>query len=326
METFMTVAYRMPASFSPAPIPAPAPAPAQAIANAYDKAGPRYGIYADGDVRKLFAFDGRYAHGDRKTWDAIEIALRGMRAGGKETLKVLDLGCGPGTWLRRAVTRARQLGFTHIEALGLDIATVQLQRARIHARALAEQEGIAIRFERGDLRGRLAVPDRGIDLCLCLNGVLNHVPPSELPSVFAEIARVTSGWFLATVRAVGSTPTVYIDELSAARRFHQDNRQNRLEVEFHNGSRAAFDSHLFARRELQSLAARHFEIDDLRGLDLFHGRFAADPRWNPQGGMSSGHFNEELERLENRYCRDPGFMDHATHLLLAARVAKPEAA
>jgi SAM-dependent methyltransferase len=316
METFMTLAYRLPAIF-----PA-APEPAQALANAYDRAGHRYGLYADGDVRKLFAFDGKYAYGDRKTWDAIEIALRGLRASGKETLTVLDLGCGPGTWLRRTVTRARQLGFTRIDALGLDIATAQLNRARAHARALSEQPGIALRFERGDLCGRLAVADSGIDLCLCLNGVLNHVSPALLPPVFAEIARVTSGWFLATVRAIGSTPTVYIDELSAARRFHQDNRQNRLEVEFHNGSRAAFDSHLFARRELQCLAQRHFELDDLKGLDLFHGRFAADPRWNPDAGTSSSHFDEQLERLENRYCRDPGFIDHATHLLLAARTPR----
>ena len=83
------------------------PEPAQALANAYDRAGHRYGLHADGDVRKLFAFDGKYAHGDRKTWDAIEIALRGLRASGKETLTVLDLGCGPGTRLRRTVTRAR---------------------------------------------------------------------------------------------------------------------------------------------------------------------------------------------------------------------------
>ncbi|HEY4276149.1 MAG TPA: class I SAM-dependent methyltransferase [Rhizomicrobium sp.] len=316
----MTLAYRLPA------IPPSVPEPAQSIANAYDRAGYRYGLYADGDVRKIFAFDGKYAYGDRKTWDAIEIALRSLRASGKETLTVLDLGCGPGTWLRRTVTRARQMGFSSVEAVGLDIAAAQLQRARVHARALSEQPGVALRFDLGDLCGPISAADRSIDLCLCLNGVLNHVPPASLPSVFAEIARVTSGWFLATVRSVGSTPTVYIDEVSAARRFHQDNRENRMEVEFHNGSRVAFNSHLFARRELQSLAQRHFELDDIRGLDLFHGRFAADPRWNPESGAPTSHFEEQLERLENRYCRDPGFMDHATHLLLAARAMEVKAA
>ena len=74
----MTFAYRLPANLPSSP------QPAQALANAYDRAGYRYGLYADGDVRKLFAFDGKFAYGDRKTWDAIEIALRGLRAGGKE--------------------------------------------------------------------------------------------------------------------------------------------------------------------------------------------------------------------------------------------------
>src|ERR1700742_4462870 len=146
MEMFMTFAYLVPTSFSPEPDSG------QSIANAYDRAGYRYAIYADGDVRKLFAFDGKYAHGDRKTWDAIETALRALRAG-KDTLTVLDLGCGPGTWLRRVVTRARQLGFSSIKARGLDIATAQLNRARAHARALSEQPGIDLKFERGDLTG-----------------------------------------------------------------------------------------------------------------------------------------------------------------------------
>ena len=124
--------------------------------------------------------------------------------------------------------------------------------------------------------------DRSIDLCLCLNGVLNHVMPVLLPPVFAEIARVTSGWFLATVRAVGSTPTVYIDELSAARRFHQDNRQNGLDAEFHNGSRAAFDLHLLGSAGIAVAGAgAALSWTTSKGLDLFHGCFAADPRWNP---------------------------------------------
>jgi hypothetical protein len=33
--------------------------------------------------------------------------------------------------------------------------------------------------------------------------------------------------------------------------------------------------------ELRSYFLAHFDIEDLRGLDLFHNRFAPDPRWNP---------------------------------------------
>ena len=36
--------------------------------------------------------------------------------------------------------------------------------------------------------------------------------------------------------------------------------------------------HLFAASELRSFFSDHFDIEDLRGVDLFHNRFAPDPR------------------------------------------------
>ena len=48
--------------------------------------------------------------------------------------------------------------------------------------------------------------DRSVDICLCLYGVLNHLPPDDLPAVFGEVARITKGKFIATARAIGSTP------------------------------------------------------------------------------------------------------------------------
>jgi hypothetical protein len=60
----------------------------------------------------------------------------------------------------------------------------------------------------------------------------------------------------------------------------------------------------------------HMKIEDMRGLDLFHGRFSRDPRWNPARATATDGFISELDALEARYDRDPEFMDHATHLLL----------
>ncbi|HEY0266150.1 MAG TPA: class I SAM-dependent methyltransferase, partial [Rhizomicrobium sp.] len=231
-------------------------------------------------------------------------------------LRVVDLGCGPGTWLRRVVVRARQIGFCEIVAQGTDIADLQLQRARLLSRGLAELDGVRLSFAHGDLRGPIAM--READLCLCLYGVLNHISVAELPEVLARIAAVNQGWFVATVRTAGSTPSVYVDDISAALRFYQDNRLHRLDVEFANGRRTSFPSHLFSRAELARLAAPGFEVDDICGLDLFHGRFAGDPRWNP-AAPPLARLSQELERLEERYCRDPGFIDHATHLLMTAR-------
>jgi SAM-dependent methyltransferase len=292
-----------------------------AIASAYNEAGYRYGKYADGSARNLFTFDGRHAYSDRKAWDLIEGRILELRARGVRNLRVLDIGCGPGTWLRRVVVRARQLGF-EITAQGIDIADAQVSRARALSRQLTDLDGVSLSFSYGDLRGKL--PSGNFDLCLCLFGVLNHVPAAELPDVFARVGAATNGYFIASVRAVGSTPTVYVDDVASALRFYQDNRIDRLDVEFSNGRRNRFASHLFSRAELVRLASVRFELDDVCGLDLFHGRFANDPRWNPPNSTMLGRLSQELARLEERYCRDPGFIDHATHLLITARNPRME--
>jgi SAM-dependent methyltransferase len=287
------------------------------IASAYNQAGYRYAKYADGSGDKLFSFEGRHAFADRKTWALIDSKLIALRTKGQSRLRVLDLGCGPGTWLRRVVVRAKQMGFSEIEAQGFDIADGQLHRARVHSQSVAEMPGVNISFQNGDLRKKLPYPPN--DLCLCLYGVLNHIPIDELPDALRRIAEVTTGFFVATARAIGSTPTVYVDDVSTAIRFFQDNQIGRLDVEFSDGHRTSFQSHLFSRADLARLAALSFEVEEVIGLDLFHLRFAPDPRWNPSSAAPLARLSQELLRLEERYCRDPGFIDHATHLLLVAR-------
>jgi SAM-dependent methyltransferase len=288
----------------------------QAIARAYNQAGDGYLNYADGDPSRLFAFGGRYGYGDRKIWEQLETKLRALHISGTDTVRILDLGCGPGTWLRRVVTRARELGFRHIIARGFDIAEDQVRRARELSEVLIARRGVDLSFEVGDICEQYPEADGSVDLCLCLCGVLNHLPAHDISPVLREIARVTRGDFITTVRAVGSTPTVYVGAIEDARSFRQDNVNNRLDVEFQNGRRVSMSSHLFAAAELRTLAAAHFGIKDLLGLDLFHGRFAEDNRWNPADCPASSKFAGELERLEKVYCHDAGFIDHATHLLL----------
>ncbi len=289
-----------------------------AVASAYNHAGDKYLAYADGDPRKLYDFDGHYAYGDRQIWETLFSKLRALRASGAKSIRILDIGCGPGTWLRRVVTRARALGFTGINARGFDIAGGQIRRAQEHSTDLARLPGVDLAFETGDILQPLPEADGGVDLCLCLCGVLNHVEAADHPAIFAEIARVTKGGFVTSVRAIGSTPTVYVDSIEQARQFHQDNRNDRLDVEFQNGRRMSLPSHLFSAGELRALIAPHLEIEDVCGLDLFHGRFVGDPRWNPDCKIN-GEFANELEQLEKSHCRDIEFIDHATHLLLTAK-------
>jgi hypothetical protein len=158
-----------------------------------------------------------------------------------------------------------------------------------------------------------------VDLTLCLYSVLSHLPVASLPKVSMEFARVTSGHFITTVRSVGSTPTISVDSIENARWFKHDNSRDQCEIELCDGRHIGLSFHLFAASELRSYFAEHFDIEDLRGLDLFHNRFAPDPRWNPASLAVDTRFSDELERLEETYAKSSGFIERANHLLLVAR-------
>ena len=157
-----------------------------------------------------------------------------------------------------------------------------------------------------------------MDLTLCLYSVLSHLPVASLPKIAAEIARVTSGCFIATVRSVGSTPTILVDSIEKARHFRHDNGLDQLEIELCNRRHIELSFHLFTAPELRSYFVGLLDIEDLRGLDLFHNRFAPDPRWNPDLALDH-QFCDELDRLEEAYATRSGFLERAAHLLLVAR-------
>jgi len=294
-------------------------------ATAYNQVGDDYLTYADGDSQDLYAFDAQYGYCDRQVWQIVERKLLQRRAAGAHSIRVLDAGCGPGTWLRRVVTHARALGFARIEARGFDVARAQIQHARLLARNLSQMPEVNLAFEVGDLTERLPEANATVDLCLCLYGVLNHLPVPRLAETVAELARVTAGHFITTVRAVGSTPSIFVDSLDKALRFRLDHKHERCDVQLRDGRRISFASHLFTASELRRLFADVLEIEDLRGLDLFHSRFAPDSRWNPASLAADRRLYNELARLESAYATDPNFIDRASHLLLVARPRHAEA-
>ena len=298
------------------------PKAAADVGAAYSEAGDRYLAYADGDLQRLYDFSGPYAYGDRCVWRQLEGLLTELRASGRKELTILDAGCGPGTWLRRIVHRASELGFDSITARGFDLADLQISAAVQLAGDLEGLPGVKVRFEVGDMTRALPEADGSIDLCVCLYGVLNHIDAPHRPAVIAEFARVTRGAFVTTVRTAGSTPSIFIGSVDEARSFRQDNEADRCDVELRNGRRISLPCHLFTARELWRLFAQGFDVEDLRGLDLFHSRFSPDPRWNPEF-LRADNLQVELQRLEETYARSPGFIDRAAHLLL---VARPKAA
>jgi hypothetical protein len=80
------------------------------VAAAYNQAGGDYVAYADGDPTHLFAFDGLHAYADRRVWTLLEAKLTDLHATGASSIRILDAGCGPGTWLRRLVTQRPCVG------------------------------------------------------------------------------------------------------------------------------------------------------------------------------------------------------------------------
>jgi SAM-dependent methyltransferase len=286
------------------------------IATIYDQAGEDYVAYADGDPERLFCFDGLHAYADRHLWSRLETMLNDRRRAGASSISILDAGCGPGTWLRRLATRARELGFTTITARGFDVAQAQIEVARRMANELAGCPGVNLTFEVADLTGRLGEADASVDMVLCLYSVLSHLPVASLPDVATEIARVTRRHFITTVRAIGSTPTIFVDSIDKARHFSLDHNSDRCEVELRSGRRIAVPFHLFSARELGNCFSRYFDIEDLCGLDIFHNRFVPDRRWNPASLQVDQQISSSLERLEETYARNSCFMERATHLLL----------
>jgi len=286
---------------------------------AYSTSGDHYLSYADGDPQRLFSFTSHFAYADAHLWSVIAKRLRFLRADGREELRVLDAGCGPGTWLRRIVTEAHRLGFKRIEATGFDIAETQIAKARDLTRDIRSLPGLSLSFELRDLTQPLPEPDHSVDLTLCLYCVLNHLPQETLPTVIGELSRVTRGIFITTVRTIGSVPTAYVDSLDHTRMFRQDNSQDRFEAELLDGQHFTIPSHLFAADEIRTLMESSFAIDALRGLDLFHSRFSPDPRWNPDELPSDEALVRVLARLEDRFATHPAFIDRATHILLIGR-------
>ncbi len=202
---------------------------------------------------------------------------------------------------------------------GFDIATVQIDTARRNAADLQGLDGVDLTFEVADLEGRLPEADSSVDITLCLYSVLSHLPVANLPRVTREIARVTRGHFVTTVRSIGSTLTVFIDSIDTARRFKLDHNQDRCDIEFCDGRRMALRFHLFTANELRHGFESEFAIEDLCGLDIFHGRFSSDQRWNPAACGSDPRFWNVLTQLEARFAHNPTVMEHATHLMLVGR-------
>jgi len=128
------------------------------------------------------------------------------------TLRILDAGCGPGTWIRRisAYATRKNLG---VEAIGFDISEGQLDIARQRAKnfiACRPNSRLSLRYLTHDCADPLPWCDGRFDIVLCNYVVLNHLPKSALPRAVEELCRVATCRVIATVRALAGPPTACI--------------------------------------------------------------------------------------------------------------------
>lgn len=87
-------------------------------------------------------------------WPDIAAALAELRAAKRCSVRIVDTDCGTGALLLCAARHARSLGFTAIEALGLDDTPALVDRARAAA-AIVHDPAIGITFETADLASAL---------------------------------------------------------------------------------------------------------------------------------------------------------------------------
>jgi len=296
----------------------------RAVARAYDHAGEDYASYADGKgLEDPSSGDSRFAHADGLVWDVIRNAIDDLHATGAPTLRVLDAGCGPGTWLNRVAAYARRLGLG-VEAVGIDISKRQLDIAR--SRAVSgtphgPSHQCKIVFQEHDLSDPLPCADRHFHVVLCNYVVLNHLPKAALPRTVEDLCRVASHRVIVSVRALASPPTGCITGTEQIRECHQDCGRGELKVLLKDGSEHRMTFNLYAAETLRALFAPHSTITDVRALDLFFSRFAEDANWTSHvistlpGRTEVMH---KLKELEERLCRLPGWVDHGTHILIVA--------
>lgn len=67
--------------------------PTAQVAGIYDRAGKERAAYADGDLSRLFSFDGIHGYPDREIWRVLDKKLINLKARGATSIRLLDAGC-----------------------------------------------------------------------------------------------------------------------------------------------------------------------------------------------------------------------------------------
>lgn len=235
-------------------------------AAAYDAYSFAFLDQVDGEPHDPLRLDYPSGIVDAQIWARLDGEMQTLRASGREHIRILDAGCGPGRWSIRVARRARELGFRSVECRGFDIAPEMIVHAARHTLDIADDR-ISLRFETGDIVTALNdLPDRHFDISLCLCNVLNHVPRELLAGVAVQLSRITRHALLLTVRAADDRPTIYVQPIGCARDLRQASDDDRIDVIMTDGRHLALVSHRFDAAEVRDLFRARLTIVDLIAL------------------------------------------------------------
>ncbi len=149
------------------------------------------------------AYDDRYAepvmimgHGipsaERRVAWLIENALLEMQAAGRHAVRIVDIGCGSGAVLIRALVCARSLGFVAIEGRGVDRSGDDIMVARWATRGWADP-AIGLSFEVSAIDDALAREEDGsVDILLYARSVMERLPIATRSWVARDIRRIAN--------------------------------------------------------------------------------------------------------------------------------------
>jgi ubiquinone/menaquinone biosynthesis C-methylase UbiE len=296
---------------------------ADQIADLYSAFADSYVKYADGEAEEdLFSFSSQlYGEEDQRLFNTItsEVLKCVKRNPSTSCLRLLDAGCGPGTWPLRIAAFCHKQGIP-IKIVGVDISSEMIHRANAGlsaAKGKYQDVNFDIEFKYGDISIDLPYGNNSFDISLSLYTVLNHVDRATVGFSVGEMMRVTSSVNITTVRTLGSMPTAFVSFLKdfSAYEWHDDV----LTLWRGDGQTATLYSHLFSGREITDIFAKHGRIVDSFGLGIFGPRFRPDQAW---GDMESLPEFEELQahlrQLDEIFCRHPTWREFANHLVLVS--------
>lgn len=293
-----------------------------ATAAAYDQVGEDYTRYADGDDWLCSGSIGVRGRTDQILWQTLTSLVETLANTGQTSISICDAGCGPGTWLMRICLYAEQRGLT-VSGYGFDISSAQLKIARTRQAKLPSSAAkfVDFQFVQADLSKRLDFSDAAFDIVCCNYTVLNHIPTESFAIAVSELCRISRGYVVTTVRALGSNFTAFVTDQSRVRDYRFDDDKGQLWVELDDASTHTIGLHFYTAYEMQREFSLYTRVLDCRAVNLFWARFTPDERWTGRllaDTIDLADLMGQLTTLEVRYCRDPAWIDHGSQILIVA--------